>query len=253
MTRLARKVMIAALLVAGSFWFAKQPTRAFRMSQEVRLGDQTPNIIITSPQAPLQILSTWIANAKPQDFRLVLQVQNQSGKGIRAFAINSHVATSKRQNGHSQFQNLTQRTAVWQPTEIRSIEVSDSLDDQIRSIRLTVDFVEFTDGSTWGPDSENSRDLLSGEREGAKFEKQRLRKLMETKGLKALTSDAEMGDGNKSEPAAENGHSVKWQEGFRYGVNAIRRRLKNTIASGNKEQIKAELSRPFDTAEEAPK
>ena len=253
-TRLARKVMIAALLVAGSFWFAKQPTRAFLTSQEARRGDQAPSITITSPQAPLQILSTWVANATPRDFRLVLQVQNQSGKGIRAFAINSQIATSRSQNGHSQFQNLTQRSLVWQPTEIRSIEVSDSLDDQIRSVRLTVDFVEFTDGSTWGPDSENSRDLLAGEREGARFEKQRLRKLMETKGAEALVTDAQINDRNKSEPTAESGHSVKWQEGFRYGVNAIRRRLKSAIASGNTEKIKVELSKPFDISEgEAPK
>src|SRR5215510_9359779 len=118
---LTRKI-IAGLLVSGSFWFAKQPTRAFQISRE-GLGTQAPNITVTSSQAPLQILSIWIASAKPQDFRLFLQIQNQSGRRIRAFAINSQIATSKRQNGHSQFENLTQRPTVWQPSEIKSIEV----------------------------------------------------------------------------------------------------------------------------------
>jgi hypothetical protein len=253
-TRLSRKVMITALLVAGTFWFAKHPTGAFMMTQEREGGNRSLAIVITSTAAPLQILSSWVESATPQNFRLVLQVQNQSGKGIRAYAITSRTATSKRQNGNSQFMNITQRSSVWQPTEIRSIEVNDSLDDQIRSVKLTIDFIEFTDGTTWGPDSENSRDLLAGQREAAKFEKQRLRKLMETKGPEALAVDAQAIDGSRVESAIESGHSVKWEEGFRQGVNAVRRRLRNAIASGSKEQIKAELSRPFDTAEgEAPK
>jgi len=249
-TKLTRRVMIAGLLVAGSFWFAKQPTRAFLMSQEAGLGEQVPNITITSPQAPLQILSTWVANTTPQDFRLVLQVQNQSGKGIRAFAINSQVATGKRQNEHSQFENLTQQSSVWQPTQIRSIEVSDSLEDQIRSVRLTVDFIEFTDGTTWGSDSENSRDLLKGQREGAKFERQRLRDLMKAKGFQALADDLRSEQGTP-ESSAATGRSVKWQAGFRNGVSAVRRRVRDVLASGNQDQITAELNRPFDTAEKA--
>jgi hypothetical protein len=73
---------------------------------------------------------------------------------------------------------------------------------------------------------------------------------METKGPESLAGDVQLSDGNKS----ESGHSVKWQEGFRYGVNAVRRRLEDAVASGNKQHIKAELSRPFDTAEgQAPK
>jgi hypothetical protein len=43
---------------------------------------------------------------------------------------------------------------------------------------------------------------------------------------------------------------VKWQEGFRYGVSAVRRRIREAAASRNQDRIKAELSKPFDTAEE---
>ena len=45
------------------------------------------------------------------------------------------------------------------------------------------------------------------------------------------------------------GSSVKWQEGFRKGVSAIRRRVREALVSGQ-DQIKAELNKPFDTAEE---
>lgn len=254
-TGLIRKVAIAALLVAGSIWFARHQTAALLTSQKTATQNESPAIVITTPKAPLQILSTWIENTAPANFRLVLQVQNQSGKGIRAFAVNSLIATSQRQNGNSQFQNITQRASIWQPTEIRSIEVADSLDDQVRSVKLTVDFIEFADGTTWGSDAENSRDLLAGEREGAKLERQRLIKVMHDEGSAALAKEVEADETKARGDAGDaTAHSRKWQDGYRQGVAAVRRRLRPAIASGKPDKIKTELSRPFDTAEEeAPK
>jgi hypothetical protein len=251
MVRVSRKVLIAALLVAGSFWFNKPTTRAILTNGEIARDQQSPTIVVTPQEGtPLQVLSTWIQSIKAQDFRIVAQYQNQSGKEIRAYAIKSQIATSKLQNGHCQFVNLTQRSAIWRPTEIRAVEFTDSEEDQINSIRLTVDFVEFTDGTIWGSDSENSRDLLAGQREGAKLERQRLRQLIQTKGEDALVSDIQARDGKHTQSALSENHSTQWLEGFRNGVASIRRRLNGAIALNNKDQIKAELNRAFDTSEE---
>ena len=247
MGKLSRRVLITALLVAGSFWISRDTTRAILKNVEVTDSQQSPTIIVTPQEgAPLQVLSTWIESSKPKDFRFVAQFQNQSGKGIRAYGIASETATSKQRNGHLQFMNL--RSSIWQATEIRTVEFADSQEDQINSLRLTVDFVEFTDGATWGPDSGNSRDMLAGQREGAKLERQRLRRLLQAKGQEALVSDVQT-SGSKGEPSKEN-HSAQWAEGYLSGVASVRRRLAQALASGNKEQIKAELSKPFDSSEE---
>ena len=248
---LIRKVMILALLVAGTFWFSRGAIGRLMTSESGNL-QQSPTIILTrQPDAPLQILSTWIATETPQNFRLMAQAQNQSGKAIRAYAINSQTASIKQQNGHTQFLNLTQRSTFWQPAEIKTVEVADSQDEPIKTVRLTIDFVEFADGSTWGPDSANSRDLLAGQREGAKLTRQRLRQLMQTKGEEAVTLEVQKGDAEQTVDAdiARN-HSPRWVEGFRNGAASARRRLSNAIASKDKERIKAELDRPFDTFEE---
>jgi len=235
----------SALLVAGSFWINRDTTRA--ILQNVEAGQQSPTIIVTPQQdAPLEVLSTWIESSKPKDFRFVGQFQNKSGKGIRAYGIKSQTVTSKQQNGHLQFMNL--RWSIWQSTEIRTIEFADSQEDQISTVRLTVDFVEFTDGTTWGSDSLNSRDMLAGQREGAKVERQRLRALLQAKGDEALVNDLQK-SGAPVEPSKEN-RSAHWAEGYLSGVASVRRRLGQTLASGNKEQIKAELSKPFDSSEE---
>jgi hypothetical protein len=250
--KLSGRGIICALLFAGSLWLSKDSTRAFLMDPQTTNAGQSPTIIIAAQEgAPLQIISTWIESKKPQNFKLVAQVQNQSVKGIRAYAINSQTATSKQQNGSSQFENLTQRSAIWQPTEVRTIEVSDySLEGQINSVRIIVDFVEFNDGTTWGPDTQNSRDILAGQREAAKSERQRLRQLWQTKGREALISDLQTSDVGRVESLIKNGHSAQWLEGWRSGLSSVHRHLKVAIASGDEERIKAELSKHYDTSEE---
>ena len=143
---LIRKVMILALLAAGSFWFSRGALGRL-ITGESRNWQQDPTIILASQKnAPLQILSTWIATATPQNFRLMAQVQNQSGKAIRAYAVNSQTGTLKQQNGHTQFLNFTECSAFWQPTEIKTVEVADSHDEPIQIVRLAINFVEFADG-----------------------------------------------------------------------------------------------------------
>jgi hypothetical protein len=188
-----------------------------------------------------------------ETFKLAAQVQNQSGKGIRAYAINSQTAGGKQQNGYSQFMNLMQHSAIWQPTEIRTIEVSDPQEGPINTVRLAVDFVEFNDGTTWGPDAENSRDRLAGQREGAKLERQRLSQLLQVKGREALRSDLQTSDVKRVESLSKGNHTTQWVAGFRTGVNLMDRRLTLALASGGEENIIAELGKHFDTSEEDPK
>jgi len=249
---LVRKLVVLALLVAGSFWFSRGAIGRLITGQSSNL-QQSPSVILTPQQgAPLQILSTWIATQTPQNFRLMAQVQNQSGKAIRAYAVISQTATEKQQNGKSQFFNLTDRSSFWEPAEIRTIEVGDSQDEPVKSVRLTLDFVEFADGSIWGPDTSNSRDMLAGQREGARFIRQQLRQLLQSKGEESLKADLqrnEAADQSIDASIAAN-HSSQWVEGFRNGAASARRRLRSALASGNKQTLRTELDRPFDTYEE---
>ena len=250
-SRLTRKIIIVVLLIGGSAWLGRSTTRALLVTGERVSLQQSPTVIITpQPGAPLQIISTWVESGKPENFRLVAQVQNQSNKGIRAYTINSLTTTSKRQNGTSQFMNLTQASIVWQPTEIRAVELADSQQEQINTARLTFDFVEFEDGTTWGPDKENSRDMLAGQRAGAKLERQRLREIMEAKGPEAIALDIKIGNKSEVETAISAARSRQWIEGFHNGVVSVRRRVSSAVASGSKEQIKSELDRSFDTSKE---
>jgi len=246
---IGRKVVLFTLLLLGFFWLSKSSTVALLMPQSTK-GNQLLSVIVTPQEgSPLHIVSTWVASREPKQFKLIAQVQNKSGKEIRAYAINSQTATNTQQNGLSQFMNLTRRSELWHPTEVRAIEFSDPQVGQIESIRLTIDFVEFDDGTTWGPDTQNSRDILAGQREGARLEKQRLHKLLQDKGREALVDEILRVSSIQVDIAVRNNHSPQRFSGYRSGVSAVHRHLMEALRSRDKDAIDSELIKEFDTSE----
>jgi hypothetical protein len=248
--KLAHRLLCFALLVFSLFLFSTERTKSVLVSAQTRPGQaSSPTISITSQDdAPLRIISTSVVSAEPPNFRLQVMIQNQSLKSIRAYTVVSETASDKRQGGYTDFLNL--RTNIWQPTVIKTTEVSDTQNDPIVSVKLTIDFVEFTDGTTWGPDKEHSSDILIGQREGARIERQRLRQLLKSKGPKAVIEDIQVLDFSKAEALVGRKRSAHWLSGFHSGVSSIQRRLRQASPSNNAEQIETELSKPFDTSEE---
>lgn len=247
----ALKLLTLTLLVAGLLLLAADSARTWLTYSRASQGRWPATDVSVSEQegAPLRVLSTSVESAEPRAFRLKVIVQNQSLKEIRAYAITSVTATEKEQGGNTNFINLTRRDGIWRPTEVRPIEVSDCQDEPIRSVKLTVDFVEFSDGTTWGPDANNSRDLLAGQREGARAERQRMRQLLKSKGRAAVAEVINSDDRGEVEAPDGSNRSEKWLIGFRAGVGSIRARLKEALQSGA-EKMERELDRPFDTSEE---
>ncbi len=252
MKKLILKYLALTLLLLGLFLFSKDSTRVLLASAQAVQGRNQPptTFIAAQDDAPLRIVSTSVESTEPKNFKLQAMVQNQSNKEIRAYAITSETASAKTQNGYTQFTNLTRRSNIWQPTETRTIEVSDTQDELIVNVRITVDFVEFSDGTTWGLDVNNSRDILAGQREGARVERQRIRQLLKSKGRAEVSAYIRTADYNEVETSIAPNRSQKWLEGFRSGSGSIRGRLKQASQLGDAAQIQMELDKSFDTSEE---
>lgn len=246
--KLVQRFLCLTLILFGLYFFSREATRSVLVTAQTKQGQAPTVSISTQDNAPIRIISTSVLSAEPPNFRLQVMIQNQSSKGIRAYTIVSETASDKKQGGHTDFLNL--RTNIWQPTVIKAAEVSDSQTDPIVSVKLTIDFVEFADGTTWGADTQHSSDILRGQREGARVERQRLRQLLRSKGPKAVVDDIQIADFSKAEALVGREHSAHWFDGFHSGVSAIQRRLKQASPPTKAEQIEAELSKPFDTSEE---
>lgn len=187
MWRLFLKGLTLVILVGGLFLFSQKSIEKLA-SSNAQQGPAGSPVISIAPQeeSPLRIISTSVESAEAQAFKLRLNVQNQSSNKIRAYAVAFETVTNEIQNARAEFLNLTQPSTIWQPTEIRAIELKDNQNEPLVRITLAIDFVEFSDGSTWGPDLHNSRDILMGQRAGAKLERQRLRQLLKSKGQAAV-------------------------------------------------------------------
>lgn len=148
------------------------------------------------------------------------------------------------------FVNLSSAKNVWQPTQVKTIDFVYAEDDAVGLVTLSVDFVEFDDGTTWGRDMYNSRDMLAGWREGATAECVRLHKLLKSNGPSAVF-DAVRVEVSDEPPESENSTkpSSNWKMGYGSGVASIRYRLRETVQAGDAAGAERELNKLADRAE----
>ena len=102
---------------------------------------------------------------------------------------------------------------------------------------LSVDFVEFADGTVWGPDTTRSTERLAGTRAGMSAERVRLLKVLKGSGEAAVISALE----SREEVSPSPGHSAEWSEGFRTGILQYRARLRRIHSDNGFSQVEFTL------------
>lgn len=242
--RLALKCCALAVLVAALLLFSKDSTKAlFAPPSDAQDGPHLPTVVrVDSEGTPLRIVNTFVEARGSDRIVIRVMVQNQSAKKVRALAIAA--------DSRIDFRNLSGAASVILPTQIKVIDISYAEEGRPKRVRVSVDFVEFEDGTTWGTDAGNSKDTLAGQRAGAKAERQRLKNLLKSKGRPAISDLSEVS--RSDEPAASDvtGRSPEWLQGYRSGVGSIRHRVRQAIQASNPNQVEVELNKAFDTSED---
>ncbi|MBA3240974.1 MAG: hypothetical protein H0T60_07075 [Acidobacteria bacterium] len=244
--KLTLKCVVLVLLILGLILFSRDSTRALLAPSQIPAnGVQLPTVTQADQEGtPLRIVETLVETPDPEKTVVRVVVQNQSAKNIRAFTVTADTRI--------EFINLSGKASILSPTQNRVFDITYMGDERPKTVNLSVDFVEFGDGATWGPDMNKSHDRLSGQRAGAKMERRRLRELLKAKGAAAvLTSVSEEPSGDNS-PSSTSGRSSEWQEGFRSGVGSARHRIRQALQTGDSTQLEQEVARPFDTSEGEP-
>jgi hypothetical protein len=225
--------------------FLKDSTRALFVPSQVTQDDtQILRLAQVNPDgAPLRIINTFVETPSPEKIVVRVMVQNQSDKKIRALAISAKTRI--------EFLNLTGSAAAILPTQVRTFDLVYTTENP-KTISVSIDFVEFADGTTWGLDIGNSRDRLAGQRAGAKTERQRLKDLFKSKGQSGLIDVLEGDDSDESESLNSSNfanRSSQWLQGYHSGVMSIRYRVRRALQSGL-DRVKVELDSPYDTSED---
>ncbi len=202
-----------------------------------------------SPGAPLKISSatTKWATSDEQMLEIYVVVENVSELEIRSYAWRSGTRVGSQNNEACLLHNSQSLGKILRPgdSDSKSTWRRIPLDSASRNIDLSLDFVEFANGSNWGIDTCHSAERLSGLRAGALAAKDKFARIQNQNGgrdlINLLKLDAPIIE-------APDGHSSVWVDGFRGGVRTLFEKLRKANEEGGLPEIERVLRMPFDAS-----
>lgn len=229
------RLLTLPLIAALGASLAVNPSLAAR--QAVR-GSTDRVSVRPQPGAPLRISAVADKSDDPQAPLVGFLVENVGGRPIQAYWISYDTRAGGEDVTLGVGMNAGTKEQVLPPGGRRELGV---LNRGGERIVLSVDFVEFADGTTWGEDASKHAEGLAGQRAGARAEAGRLLKLLETEGLPAVVEAAGQGVGQVGR-AAES----RSEQSFLFGVRAVRARVQRAYQGGGLAAVESALRQPYD-------
>lgn len=213
-----------------------------------RARTQLLKVLVEEKQdAPLTISSIVNNTVDPLAPVVQFTLTNVSRKPIRAYAISHEVRTERATSKGVELNNAVSLKGVLLPNRPQPAALDNTTySEAVASIKLIVDFVEFTDGTTWGVDEFKSAEKLAGRRAGARATRERLLALLEAEGALAVIHAVTPDEFTFEAP---EGKSPEWLDGFRLGVKSVRARVRHAGGMGDLKEIESALRRPVDASE----
>lgn len=219
-------------------------------------GDEEVASIYPQPDSPLQLSKVaprWekTIDEKGRDWNILslnFVLQNISNKAIRAYTIRVFKGSFNKDVGSIDFAIMPTKESLLKPNQIinqstveASEKNSDGSDVEQKNLKLAVDFVEFTDGSTWGQDLSESAQRLAGLRAGAKTAQEFLLKAEKQNGLDSFPKAFD----DVKDLLPPEGQSQHWKSGFKSGVNNIKSRMERLYEKEGGEAVVIDLQKPL--------
>jgi hypothetical protein len=197
--------------------------------------------------SPLIVSFVNHENVNGLQLEMSLSVKNVGKLPVRSYAIRYLLGPGNRGGGTELGMKLSPKSSL-QPgaSESKTIGVSDDPIGNIDNILLSVDFVEFIDGTTWGENIQTYKDQVEGLRAGARAATKQLSRMLESEGAYRLLGALEENQFSITPPADR---STEWQKGFRSGVNLITGRLRYTYQKHGINDVENLLTRPYESWE----
>ena len=204
---------------------------------------QTPEVIVLSqPDSPLLVTtsSRW-ATPGAEIFDLYVVVKNRDTKSIRAF-------TTRIDFGERKPACIVDN--IYFPGKVLKQDEGDGKSrflavNKNSAIQVSVDYVEFVDGSTWGQDTCRTVEYLAGERAGGDAAIKWFTNLIQEKGTKAVVEIIRSGSVNVEKPHST---SAWWDQAFRRGVDILSRRVMDAYSREGDAEVAVVLSKPYDAS-----
>lgn len=200
----------------------------------------------TQADAPITITSINVTSSNPKQPVFTYEAANSKDKPISAYAIRHDVIIGTTETSGVSLTSLWTVNSLLYP-QTRSLEEfgGTTYGATVNNVVLSVDFVEFADGSTWGSDSFKMSEKLAGRRAGGRAALQMFRNKSKAHGLATVSDDLE--EDLSIDPQADK--SPLWKDGFGEGVRIVRVRLQHAKRKGGIPALDLELLQPFDLSD----
>jgi hypothetical protein len=214
-------------------------------------GPERPKPVVNvqeQPGQPLKITAStkWTSAPDQQMLEIYVVVENVSDLEIRSYAWRLGKADSQNSDA-CLLHNRLSFVKILGPgdSDGKSTWRRIPLDSPSPNLDLSLDFVEFGNGSSWGGDICKSAERLSGLRAGVLAVKDKFAKIQsENRGrdlINLLKQDIAIIE-------VPDGHSSVWTDGFRDGVRSLFERLRRANEEGGLPEVEHVLQIPFDAS-----
>jgi len=236
-------VLVLAFTVQPAF--AQQNSQKGATAQPAE-ADQLPQVSVQpQPGAPVQLNVIQLRWATPtrEVLDIFIEVKNVGTRAIRAYATRA----GESAHGGCFIYNVIAPGKVIQPeqSDRKSRFVGVSRTSPPKIIHEAVDFVEFTDGTTWGDDRCEAAEYLAGQRAGGRAAIEMLQGTLKQEGPEAVLQRIKNSTLELEPPA---GHSDRWKSAFHAAIRNIIDRVKRAYDSEGLPEIETILSKPYDAA-----
>jgi hypothetical protein len=211
------------------------------MTQDMPQDTRLPEILVAAqPESPLVISPLRVESPEPHAYEILYNLTNISKKPIRAYTIREVMFVGGQEQKGATWVDLDLTNKVLRPNESIPEGYAFSLPSKQTpsDITLAVDFIEFTDDTTWGADNFEVAGRIVAQRSGARETGKHLLQIFKEGGAKAVVKALESDALDFLPPA---GHSPEWNQAFVSGQNIIRTRLKKAMERGGLNQVEREL------------
>jgi hypothetical protein len=209
--------------------------------QEPTFTQTQPPIVTAENQAgtPLVVSGARLVSVDPQSAEIAFRLTNVCSKTIRAFAIKEDVGAGGEHKSTTSLVNLDLTNSELRPNDsTNEFSSYQPFSEKEHHITLSVDYVEFSDGTSWGLDSAKSAERTAGQRAALQILSKRLIKVLNAGNSADVITAIDAGVANIEPPT---GRSEEWKEGFRLGCKSVVLRLKRAQGRGGWIQVDSEL------------
>jgi len=188
-------------------------------------------------------------SVEPQGGEIAFSLTNVSSKPITAYLISENIQAGSATDNTSLLVNLDLSNRELRPnSSANEFSTYRTLSDKQHRVTLSIQYVEFVDGTSWELDTAKTAERTAGQRAGAYTLSKRLTKVLKPSSPEDTTTAI---DAVAAKITPSGDRSVEWREGFRLGCKSVVDRLKRAQGKGGWIQVDSELHQLTERLKEA--